>query len=117
MYQRSSKVSREPRFANQSQSSGDLAIHATKGQKRVLQTFTDRNLIILVLATMLFLALAYVLLGTNLLVNGVAEDDIRPRVRAAKNQEVLGSGIDGERYKTACPDYKHYAVLPQYVLL
>ena len=30
-------------------------------------------------------------------------------------QEALGPGIDGERYKTACPDYKHYSVIPQYV--
>lgn len=31
------------------------------------------------------------------------------------NQEAFGSGMDGERYKAACPDYKHYSVVPQYV--
>lgn len=30
------------------------------------------------------------------------------------DQEALGSGIDGQRYRTACPDYKHYAIIPQY---
>ena len=35
--------------------------------------------------------------------------------RSGVNQDLLGSGIDGEKYRTACPDYKHYAIVPQYV--
>lgn len=27
-------------------------------------------------------------------------------------QEVLGSGLNGDRYRLACPDYKHYAMTP-----
>jgi len=64
---------------------------------------------------MLVLALAYALLGSSSLVNSLAEEDIKPRAKVGNNQEALGSGIDGERYRTACPDYKHYAVVPQYV--
>lgn len=63
---------------------------------------------------MLLFALIYALLGGSSFVNGFAEEDVKPRARAG-NQEALGSGIDGERYRTACPDYKHYAVVPQYV--
>ncbi|KAL8764974.1 MAG: hypothetical protein Q9194_006745 [Teloschistes cf. exilis] len=29
-------------------------------------------------------------------------------------QDVLDNGIDPERYKAACPDYRHYAMMPQY---
>lgn len=62
---------------------------------------------------MILSALIYTLLGSSFLGNGFAgalED-----AKHVSNQEVLGSGIDGERYKTACPDYKHYSVVPQYV--
>lgn len=64
---------------------------------------------------MLLLTLVYALLGTGVTVNGITEDEFKARGKAGTNQEALGSGIDGERYKTACPDYKHYAVVPQYV--
>ena len=30
-------------------------------------------------------------------------------------QEALGFDYDPVRYKAACPDYRHYAVIPQYV--
>ena len=62
---------------------------------------------------MILLVLTYALLGSSILGNGFAgslED-----AKHGSNQEALGSGIDGERYKTACPDYKHYSVVPQYV--
>ena len=32
------------------------------------------------------------------------------------NQEALGSGIDPEKYKQACPDYLQYSVVAQYDL-
>lgn len=64
---------------------------------------------------MILFALVYALLETTSLVNGVPEDEFKARGRAGNNQEGLGTGIDGEKYKTACPDYKHYAVVPQYV--
>lgn len=62
---------------------------------------------------MILAALSYALLGSSFLRNGFAgalED-----VKYGGIQEALGSGIDGERYKTACPDYKHYSIVPQYV--
>lgn len=62
---------------------------------------------------MIPLTLTFALLGSGLLGNGFAgalED-----AKHGNGQEALGSGIDGERYKTACPDYKHYSVVPQYV--
>ena len=61
------------------------------------------------------LALVCLLLTGNLLINGVFAVDSKARGKAGVDQEALGSGIDGERYRTACPDYKHYAVIPQYV--
>lgn len=62
---------------------------------------------------MILSALIHTLLGNSFLGNGFVgalEDG-----KYGGNQEALGSGIDGERYKTACPDYKHYSVVPQYV--
>lgn len=59
---------------------------------------------------MILSALTYALLGSSFLWDGFAgalEDG-----KHGGNQEALGSGIDGERYKTACPDYKHYCVVP-----
>ena len=67
------------------------------------------------LLTMICLALVCLWLGSNLLLNGVIAVDAKARGRGGVDQEALGSGIDGERYRTACPDYKHYAVIPQYV--
>ena len=61
---------------------------------------------------MILLVVVYALLGGTLVVNGL-EEEIRPRANARNNQEILGSGIDGAKYKTACPDYKHYAAAPQ----
>ena len=64
---------------------------------------------------MICLALVCLWLGSNLLLNGVSAADAKTREKGGIDQEALGSGIDGERYRTACPDYKHYAVIPQYV--
>lgn len=63
---------------------------------------------------MLPVGLAHVLLGF-IWVNGISGDQFKGQGKAGANQELLGSGIDTERYKTACPDYKHYAVVPQSV--
>ena len=63
---------------------------------------------------MICLAFVCLLLGSNL-INGVFAADSKAWGKAGVDQEALGSGIDGERYRTACPDYKHYAVVPQYV--
>lgn len=64
---------------------------------------------------MILLALTAVLLGTGVIIGGVdgASGNIVEGRAKVDNQEALGSGIDGERYKTACPDYRHYAVVPQ----
>ena len=64
---------------------------------------------------MVVLALVYVLLGSSFVVNGVSTEENKYDKRAGNDQEALGYGIDGERYRTACPDYNHYAVFPQYV--
>ena len=48
-------------------------------------------------------------------VHGLTEEQFRGQGKSGINQELLGSGIDGEKYRTACPDYKHYAIVPQYV--
>ena len=59
--------------------------------------------------------LLYALLGSGLLARCITEDEFKARGKAGNNQEVLGYGIDGQRYQTACPDYKHYSIVPQYV--
>ncbi|KAL2058279.1 hypothetical protein ABVK25_001005 [Lepraria finkii] len=61
---------------------------------------------------MVVLALVYALLGSSFFVNGISADDHKYHKRAGHDQEALGYGIDGEKYRTACPDYKHYAVVP-----
>ena len=55
------------------------------------------------------------LLGTCLSVLGFAQGVDTQHGRILGEQDILGSQIDPERYRAACPDYKHYAVLPQYV--
>ena len=64
---------------------------------------------------MLRLVLLYTLLSTGCFPGFTIQDDVKARGKIGSNQEVLGNGIDGEKYQTACPDYKHYAVMPQYV--
>lgn len=32
-------------------------------------------------------------------------------------QDMLGWGADPNKYKAACPDYRQYSMVPQYVLL
>lgn len=61
---------------------------------------------------MILSLLTHALLGSSFFWNGFvgALED----TKHGSNQEALGFGIDGERYKTACPDYKHYSVVPQY---
>ena len=44
-----------------------------------------------------------------------ASGDHKPMGKQALEQNILGSGIDPEKYKPACPDYLHYSVVPQYV--
>lgn len=31
----------------------------------------------------------------------------------AVGQEFIGVGIEPSKYKSACPDYRHYAIIPQ----
>lgn len=63
---------------------------------------------------MILLVLTYALLGSGFLGNGFA-GALEDWKHGSNNQEAFGSGIDRERYRTACPDYKHYSVVPQYV--
>lgn len=63
---------------------------------------------------MILLVVTYALLGISFLRNGFA-GALEGAKHGSNNQEALGSGIDGDKYKTACPDYKHYSVIPQYV--
>lgn len=57
----------------------------------------------------------FLLLGVNLLLNrveGAGGDSSKPQLHDA-GQDPLGSWIDPQRYKMACPDYRHYAVILQ----
>ena len=60
------------------------------------------------------LGLAFLLLSSNALLDGVDGAIDNVRAQEAK-QEALGFGVDGESYRTACPDYRHYSFIPQYV--
>lgn len=65
---------------------------------------------------MILLAASVFLFGLNFVsygVDGASGEKIKPGTNEAGNQEALGSGIDLRRYKLACPDYRHYAVIPQ----
>ena len=54
-------------------------------------------------------------LGTYLGVLGFTQGVETQHGRILGKQDILGSEIDPERYRAACPDYKHYAATPQYV--
>lgn len=65
---------------------------------------------------MILLAASVFIFGLNLVssgVDGAAGEKIKPATHEATNHEALGSEIDLRRYKLACPDYRHYAVIPQ----
>lgn len=68
---------------------------------------------------MMLLAMALFLLASSFALpgaQGVSGDEDKGLKERTGSQEALGSGIDPERYKTACPDYNRYAVIAQYVL-
>ena len=62
---------------------------------------------------MILTSSTYALLGAAVLLDGItgAADDGHKAGFKRADQEVLGSGVDGGRYRTACPDYKHYAIV------
>lgn len=63
---------------------------------------------------MLLLIGAYFLSGIDSILNGVngaTEGNLQPRTNERK-QEALGFGVDGDSYRTACPDYRHYSFTP-----
>lgn len=65
---------------------------------------------------MILLAASVFIFGLNLVssgVDGASGEKSKPGAHEAGNQEALGSEIDLRRYKLACPDYRHYAVIPQ----
>ena len=57
--------------------------------------------------------LCYCLLGVVILLVGDIQAAGSGHYTGLKrsDQEVLGSGVDGERYRSACPDYKHYSMV------
>ena len=59
------------------------------------------------------LALCYGLLGVTTFWGGIVQAAGKVHNAGLKrsDQEVLGSGVDGEKYRTACPDYKHYSMV------
>ena len=65
---------------------------------------------------MILLAASVFIFGLNFVSSGVdaaSGEKIKPGAHEAGNQEALGSEVDLRRYKLACPDYRHYAVIPQ----
>lgn len=68
-----------------------------------------------IFVTMFVIAISLVIFGANSILIGV--DGALGDGKHSKLQEPLGLGIDPARYKPACPDYRHYAVIPQWVLV
>lgn len=67
----------------------------------------------------MILVAQYLLLGVHLVLNnveGAYETKARYEPRHIAVEEPIGPWIDPQRYKIACPDYRHYALLPQYVI-
>lgn len=67
---------------------------------------------------MIFVA-PYLLLGVHLVLNsveGAQESKARHEPRDDAVEEPIGPWIHPQRYMIACPDYRHYALIPQYVL-
>lgn len=67
----------------------------------------------LIIIMMILLAASAFLFGLNFIlygVDGASEEKTKPGTHEASNQEY---GVDQRRYKPACPDYRHYAVIPQ----
>lgn len=63
---------------------------------------------------MILLAVSIFLFGLILYgVDGASGEKTQPGIHEAGDQETDRSGIDLRRYKLACPDYRHYAVIPQ----
>jgi len=103
MLHRAVKSNQKPTDSKRSPEAGPQGKHSSQDEGP-----RDRltRIVLLFIPIMMLLALAFLLLGTT---------PILENVSAAKNndQEVLGSGVDGERYKMACPDYKHYSTIYQ----
>lgn len=62
---------------------------------------------------MFSIAITFVIFGARFILVGV--DGALGDGKQINPQEPLGFGIDPVRYKTVCPDYRHYAVIPQWV--
>lgn len=65
----------------------------------------------MILGTQRLLVGVYILMNS---VEGAYETKARHEVRKVV-EEPIGPWIDPQRYKIACPDYRHYALIPQYV--
>lgn len=66
----------------------------------------------------MILVAQYLLLAFHLVLNiveGAYETKARHEPRNVAVEEPIGPWIDPQRYKIACPDYRHYALIPQYV--
>lgn len=69
-------------------------------------------------STAMILVAQHLLLGVHLVVSsveGAYKTNVRYEVRDVAVEEPIGPWIDPQRYKIACPDYRHYSLIPQYV--
>lgn len=117
MFQRSTQAlnisaSKTPRQAS---SHSTRPLQSQKGTAGSWKGFIKSTLsAFIIIIIMILLAASIFLLGLILYgVNGASGEKFQPGIHEAGNQGALGSGIDLRRYKLACPDYRHYAVIPQ----
>ena len=117
MYYRSSRSSKAQPDSQQSGPVRQTLIAKDKArierQERVGRLLSIKHTVAFVFI-MFMLTFAYLLLTTNNFLagaRGASDGKLQARANEAK-QEVLGSGSDGESYRTACPDYRHYSFTP-----
>ena len=66
-------------------------------------------------AAMFLVGIGVVFFGLTSIFHGVdgASDGLKAWGKQAGKQEVLGTGVGYRKTKSACPDYRHYAIIHQ----
>ena len=98
-----------------SSSPSSFSLHTDKDWNRTQKTLAQSltSLSVYSFAVMFSIAITFVIFGAKFFLIGV--DGALGDKKQINLQEPLGLSIDPVRYKTACPDYRHYAVIPQWV--
>ena len=118
MYQRPVKTSDESSQISRDQQSLASSPPAQRGKDatKIHKDLVQSLLAWIIVITMFVLSIYFLWLGGNLIwdgIHGALGDKSTPRMQEAGAQKVIGSSIDPQRYKSVCPNYKHYALIRQ----